>query len=402
MNGNTSPDKYEKIFAALLCTVPLVGALMPKAMTVVPIVIALVGLVAFRALTGRWPSLYKPAFAWMGALSVLMFASCLWSVDPAESLERALKTAPILLGGALLFSLANASNGDYFRRWFPLAVVAAGAVCVIELYSGAPFYHLVHERMPIDPYLGENLFFLNRASALMVLLIPLAACCVRFSDVPKNILYTLLGVILAAVLYKTNSQSAQLACIAALPFYLFFPANRRKALIALAVALALTIVAAPWIAQFMFQVVPSYAEGNDFLRRGYALNRLEIWDFIARRALESPLYGHGADATKVIKNFDSAMIYEPSRTIPHPHNFALQLWIEFGALGAVFGAAFLAFLLRGITGFEPGAARAVLAVMIGSISIAATGYGLWQGTWVGAFGALAAISVLAANKKPAG
>jgi O-antigen ligase len=112
--------------------------------------------------------------------------------------------------------------------------------------------------------------------------------------------------------------------------------------------------------------------------------RLEIWDFISRRALQSPFIGHGTEATKSI-TFDTAQLYQPGKTILHPHNFALQLWIEFGAFGAALGAAFLGDILSRIYKFDLPLRRFSLALLMASLSVASTGYGLWQGWWLGVF-----------------
>ena len=47
---------------------------------------------------------------------------------------------------------------------------------------------------------------------------------------------------------------------------------------------------------------------------------------------------------------------------------------------------------------EPAYARASLAVLFTAISVAATGYGLWQGMWIGAFGMFFAFCAMASKK----
>ena len=68
----------------------------------------------------------------------------------------------------------------------------------------------------------------------------------------------------------------------------------------------------------------------------------------------------------------------------HPHNFALQLWIEFGLLGASISAAWISALVYLISK-QPNilARRISLATLIATLSIASMGYGIWQGWWIG-------------------
>ncbi len=373
---------------------------MPRALIVLPTLVTLLALALYRVYRWRWPDLDGSAFIWMGALLALMGVTALWAVDADEALERTLKTAPILLGGALLVSLARGEDGSYFRRWFPFVFLGASVLLLIEFYAGAPFYHLVHERASGE--LEQNLFYLNRSASLLVIMAPLAVTCTYISALKpsyKYILYTLFAAALVAVIYKTDSQSAQLAVIVGAFFYALYPAKVKNAWVAAAAVLGALTFAAPWIAQALFQAIPAYAQQEDSLvARASGLQRLEIWDFIARRALERPLSGHGVEATRVMTDFDTAMLYHPARHVLHPHNFALQLWIEFGIWGPVFAAAFFASVLRGTQKLEPLYARTAVAVFFTSLSVAATGYGLWQGMWIGAFGMLFAFCILAANK----
>jgi O-antigen ligase len=392
----SNQSTYEKFFAGALCALPVIAIVMPRALNLLPILVALIALALYRVYRGRWPEMHWPSFAWMAGLVALMGLTTFWAFDPAESLERTLKTAPILFGGALLFSLAWKENGNLFSAWFPFAFIMAGAVLLIELYAGAPFYHLVHERVPGD----VNLFFLNRSASLLVILAPLAVTCTRASVCKpqvKHALYALYFILVAAALYRTDSQSAQLAVVIGAALYFLFPVRVRAAWIGLAACLALGIFATPWIAQYMFKIMPAYAENSEFATAGSGLARLEIWDAIGRKALERPLLGYGVEATRAME-FDLKMIYHNSPNAMHPHNFALQLWIELGIWGALFAAAFFAWVLNAARKMEPLYARSALAVFFTALSVAATGYGLWQGMWIGAFGMLFVFCVLAANK----
>ncbi len=402
MTSDTAPSSsdtlFKKFFIGALCVLAVFCILMPRALNVLPALVAVIALVLWRRSGGKWADLKHPAFLWAGALLALMFATALWSVDAAGSLERAVKMLPIFLGGAALVSLSRLTGGTYFRAWFPFAVLAALTICVIELYAGSPFYHLVHER-PGAAYAG-NLFYLNRSVALAVLMLAPALTCVRLLPWPRGhkiAMALALALGTAAMLYKTDSQSAQLAFFFAAPLYFFFPVRIKAAWIMLAVVLATGIFAAPYAAQAMFTTLPAFVQEGSFLQRGYVLNRLEIWDFVARRAMEQPFFGHGIEAARAIKDFDSAQLYEPSREIMHPHNFVLQIWLEMGALGALYAALFFATILRRLKNFEPLQARTALAVLFGAISVASTGYGLWQGMWIGAYGMLCAFCILAAR-----
>jgi exopolysaccharide production protein ExoQ len=82
----------------------------------------------------------------------------------------------------------------------------------------------------------------------------------------------------------------------------------------------------------------------------------------------------------------------------HPHNFALQLWLELGLIGALAGAVGLAFLARKLGGDR--ATRAALAgALCASVAIGSVGYGLWQGWWMAALWLLLALAAALARNR---
>lgn len=116
-----------------------------------------------------------------------------------------------------------------------------------------------------------------------------------------------------------------------------------------------------------------------------APQRLEIWNFIAGHIFEHFLYGSGVEATRAIQSFDTNQIYYPSDTVLHPHNFALQIWIEFGLVGATLAVMFCAHMLHLIrTKLSVDNARVALPVFVAWLSVNTTGYGIWQSWWLGA------------------
>ncbi|MET0338189.1 MAG: O-antigen ligase family protein [Caulobacter sp.] len=110
--------------------------------------------------------------------------------------------------------------------------------------------------------------------------------------------------------------------------------------------------------------------------------RLDIWAFSAAKVLEKPALGWGFDASRT---FDPA--------IPlHPHNAALQLWLELGAAGAALGAVFFcwtAFTLANRAEESRVEAGAGFGALIAYLTIGAISFGVWQEWWLG-LGALGA------------
>jgi O-antigen ligase len=192
------------------------------------------------------------------------------------------------------------------------------------------------------------------------------------------------GGVLALALLHIAAPVAALISSAAV-FGLVIWLGRPAAIGGLVVAVLQTLVA-PWL-------IRGLAEDGMFrslrprLPASWAA-RVDIWTFTSARMTEKPLLGWGLDASRTFKGH-----------IPlHPHDAALQLWFELGAVGALLGALIWAFIFwRYATAARTrrlyaatGCATAWSALVIGAVS-----FSLWQEWWVCLVAlAFAAVAVL--------
>ncbi len=112
--------------------------------------------------------------------------------------------------------------------------------------------------------------------------------------------------------------------------------------------------------------------------------RLDIWRFASRLIARRPLLGYGLDSSRA---------FEP-RIPMHPHDAALQLWLELGAPGALLGALFFGWLFYKVARLaksDPPWAAVACATGFVYLLIGAISFGIWQEWWL-ALGA-AAIAV---------
>ena len=109
--------------------------------------------------------------------------------------------------------------------------------------------------------------------------------------------------------------------------------------------------------------------------------RLDIWRFASRLIQKKPLTGYGLDASRA---------FEPS--IPmHPHDAALQLWLELGVPGALLAALFFGWLFYRIGRLarqDPMWASIACASATVYLFIGAVSFGVWQEWWL-SLGAIA-------------
>ena len=81
-------------------------------------------------------------------------------------------------------------------------------------------------------------------------------------------------------------------------------------------------------------------------------HRLLIWSFVGTRISERPALGWGLDSSRAIPGGKYEIRPGQARLPLHPHNAALQIWLELGGIGALPAAALIALLwyrIRGAT-----------------------------------------------------
>ena len=120
------------------------------------------------------------------------------------------------------------------------------------------------------------------------------------------------------------------------------------------------------------------------------LQRLGYWGKAVDWIWARPLPGWGLDASRA---------FGPGIRL-HPHDAALQVWMELGLIGAVAAAIVWASIFSGLSRpVRTPAAAAATATAVAYLIFGAVSFGVWQEWWLalGALSALACILVLRAR-----
>jgi O-antigen ligase len=117
--------------------------------------------------------------------------------------------------------------------------------------------------------------------------------------------------------------------------------------------------------------------------------RLDVWSFTAREVVGHPFIGWGLDSSRAW----------PDHIPMHPHDAALQLWLETGAVGVALAALFWAWLfvrIDVVVADDRPAAAMMAATAAAYLTIGAISFGVWQEWWLalGAFAVAACALVL--------
>jgi exopolysaccharide production protein ExoQ len=211
------------------------------------------------------------------------------------------------------------------------------------------------------------------------LLLPLCAMLVLRR---QRIVAALLGVSTAAVIFIMVGDAARIAFVlGVIAAALFYRWRRWLAPAAAAVSVVLIVVA-----PLVFPALAGFAAMRQeaLAAKFSALHRLEIWSFVGSHIAEKPLFGWGLDSSRAIPGGSAEIedgIPVVHQWLPlHPHNAALQMWLELGAPGAVLFAIFVAWLWRalGRVRWPPLYAAAAGGSLVTVLVVALGSYGVWQ------------------------
>jgi O-antigen ligase len=190
-----------------------------------------------------------------------------------------------------------------------------------------------------------------------------------------------LAATVVAALALSESGTTQVAFLGALAAVALARWRPGLAVRALPVGLIAAVLAMPWLAEGLAATGLKSASWVPFSLQ----HRIFIWQHVAEWVFQKPAFGWGFAASEHLPGFDTAAFKGKQAAIPlHPHNAALQLWLELGLVGVVAGCGLLSLLFRRLMHDARPTRDLLLGAAITTVLIALPGYGLWQTHWVGA------------------
>ncbi len=376
---------------------PIMFIHMPRALSFLPLLFGLI--MSAWWVFGRKEKLnHSPNYLYcIAGVSLICVISVLWSIEPMGAYKQAVKISAILLFSVPLFSLARSIKIEMLKLFlwlFPVGVTLAALLAIFELALDMPIYRATHV---LDPNIDLSSAVMNRGVISTVLSFFIAILFINNMEGSKKLKYGLLAIMsisVIAMLALSQCQSGQMAFIVGLLVIVIMPHRYKFLYKMLALIIIAVMFLTPWIVDIMFENLMDNAQEIPWLKDGYAGNRIEIWNFIMKYALNNPLYGYGMEATRFVTNFEHDYIYHKGATILHPHNFSIQIWMDFGIIGIIATSALVAFTVGQIAKLNLNDRRIITALFIAMLAVASTGYGMWQSWWIGEFMFVIALSAL--------
>ena len=361
-----------RLLAAVLVVIPTLALFSGASVTVMFLWLSLLLLVVtWRA--QPWRSIPSSSVVFLAVAVCWALIACAWTPTKIEhAIGSALSVISLAAIGLLSLGAAAALQADQ-RMWVRRGLLVGIAIAIVALVVEVAFgYPLTCFFRDTDSAAATSL--VSRGSVLLILLFwPVMAV---LSQVQGVVLLVFMVIVIAA----TGKYAVTLAiALAAITFL-----ARNFAVRWMRGLMVAWVLSAPLLGL----ILPSpEAAGRGGLFNS-ALHRVVIWHFTTDRIAEHPMLGWGMDASRSMVGGDDETIVrvagdnEPHRypNLPlHPHNGALQVWLELGLPGVLLLGALLWNMGKRIQAGNYASARN--AALVSAFTIGCLSYGLWQSWW---------------------
>jgi O-antigen ligase len=363
----------------------------------------LVALGGLLTLTSLLPPRRPPFGAW-ALLALILWAATSFLRSPIEAEQlkhlhgyngvQAL-VAPKLLFQYLLYGAFVASALGLSATWrrralwvLAVSVAATAAVLLIEGFEGAILYQQLSELVHLK--WAQNNAMINAARGCYgaaVLFWPGAAVLWRRGLGPGAVIVGL-AITISAPTLGVDAPATAMAVAACV--FLGVRQFGRPVVWACLVATVIYFAFAPMV--FLAMGAGPATLPSDLGKVSWHI-RLAIWRFTSTKIISHPYIGWGLDSSRAW----------PDNIPMHPHDAALQLWLETGVVGVALATLFFAWLFVRIdivVRSDRPAAAVMTATMAAYLIIGAISFGVWQEWWLalGAF-ALGACAMLLKDRR---
>ena len=398
----------------LFFSLPLVASLKGKGI-VVSLVLAFFLFNGSKALKEfvsqkKWKSLpWKKMALGMGVLSIVMASTLYQGPKDFFHLVRLL-----VLGIIIYFTIQGSktlafNDKEKIKRLFFQGYIVYGIFFLIELYGGS----WVSKLLIGSHSYNENLFI--RGIVILTFFFPPFSWLIfQYHKGIKRILFSSSAfLVLISILITAQPSAARLAVGLATFFFILTFFWKRAGIIIMSIITAYL---------FVMPIISLYGLNRETLfHHMYRMptsyqHRVEIWNEISKHILKKPILGHGFNSSSKLKeaphrcahhpdaeyqkitlsknalsktpySWGGVVCYKDTILSRHPHNGALQIWLEFGILGISMACFFLYKFRRYADSFDP-LYRGYLYSLFGLCLVYwSVSFGLWQ-NWMIALSAL--------------
>lgn len=328
--------------------------------------------------------------ALMGFLALWAVISLFWALPESEAKNKITGTAVLFLSVTPVLAVALMITRAERTRLAKALGVAVAISCLLAL--DYRFGHVVHDAIRGALGLESHWRTAGANRALNVLAIVGWTAVYALGKYYRLWPAVALAALLILVLASGPSLASTLAAFFGIGGFLFGLAGGKFAPRAVGAALAALTMIFPLLPGNLLSPERHFEWLRNVSTSG--LHRLYIWQFTAENIQKHPFIGFGFDASRALPGGKEIAAENWAKMPLHPHNAALQVWLELGLPGALVLAGL--FLAAGfaIARIEERLARAVcLASLLAACAPLMASFGVWQSWWLGSLTMCAAAAV---------
>ncbi len=344
-----------------------------------------------------------PAAIGLVALVLWALCSAIWSAEPGTVLKAIWPLALLIAAGLVTVGFAARLERDQADA-VAAGLMAGMVVALCFVVFEAATYNWIGRNLRGLEWPDIINFETGGQSLTGFIKAPIAILCLiiwpgmaRWGAAQTKFIPLVLYLVLIASAVWFDATTAVLVLIAGGVLAGLGRLNLRLVTRVLAVAALILIVAMPLLVRPI--TTTDFLAAADSGKTSVSIpvsgiSRLHIWQFVSDKISERPWTGWGLKASRYVEGADQkytvirknaqgrdAILYKDFNLPLHPHNQALQIWLELGLIGA---------LIAGLTAFAViwrGAERAGslgLGLIAGILIFDLLSFGAWQNWWIAA------------------
>ncbi|MGD9638859.1 MAG: O-antigen ligase family protein [Alphaproteobacteria bacterium] len=324
------------------------------------------------------------------AIIAIGFLSSLWSIMPSVSLSLASRILILFLVLNLNLSIIknlDARTSSALQKTLITAFVLLLVFYGFDLATGATLASLIKGEEQL------NFTRIGRGAALLaVMSMPISVMIYKQKQkLWQSILFLLASFLIITLL---PMRSAIISILLSFISFILVYSLRKSAIIVIFSCIIIALTSAPYISlnYVNFDTTKDYASSIPSSWR----HRLVIWEYCSKLIAAKPLLGYGLETSrelgktapqKIITTEQNEDHPHLASALPlHPHNMAIQVWLELGLLGiAAFALLIFQIMktaLKRIRNDDIITAATITSVSASGFFIASFSFGIWQNWWL--------------------
>jgi O-antigen ligase len=197
----------------------------------------------------------------------------------------------------------------------------------------------------------------------------------------------LLAITTGLFVFGSNSETSKLIWITGWPLLLIgYLLNSKLQNIMLGI-LSVSPLLMPLVLKYTNALLINLSQSNiEWIRQSSGAARLGIWQETIKLIELNPIFGYGNEAmlfltqNELLKN---GLFKGGELKVGHPHNAFLQIWLEYGLVGAVLCSIFLGMISFQIAQLSNQVRPIALTLFVTIVMVSMVSHGAWQSWWLG-------------------